>query len=80
MPEIAQFYGIVLKMYFKEPKQIYAIYGDYLGVFSLNTSEMTNGNLPNRAQQLVKEWFKIHQNELIEMWDKQQVHSLPPLK
>lgn len=84
MPEISRFYGIVLKMYFKpkehEPKHIHAIYGDCLGVFSLDTFEMTDGDLPNKAQQLVKEWIQIHQKELIEMWNKQEVYRLPPLK
>ena len=84
MPEITRFYGIVLKMFTKpkehEPRHIHAIYGEYLGVFNLETLKMTNGDLPNKAQQLVLEWLQIHQKELIEMWETQKICKLPPLK
>ena len=84
MPEITRFYGIVIKMYLKpkehDPKHIHAIYGDYLGVFNIETFEMTNGDLPNRAKRIVQEWIQMYKNELIKMWDTQNIYHLPPLK
>ncbi|EGD50284.1 hypothetical protein TheetDRAFT_2907 [Thermoanaerobacter ethanolicus JW 200] len=39
MPEITRFYGIVIKMYFGDhfPPHFHAIYGEYVGVFDINT-------------------------------------------
>ena len=40
---------------------------------------MTEGDLPKKAQELVKEWMQQNQNELIEMWNSQNLRKLPPL-
>ena len=83
MPEITRFYGIVIKMFFKpkehEPSHIHALYGEYLGEFNIRTMEMLQGDLPTKAQELVREWLAMHQRELQEMWDTQQIKKLPPL-
>lgn len=83
MPEISRFYGIVIKMFFKpkehEPSHIHALYGEYIGVFDLNTLEMTDGDLPVKAQELVREWLAKHQQSLITMWNEQNISKLPPL-
>lgn len=84
MPEISRFYGIVIKMFFKpkehEPSHIHALYGEYLGEFNIRTLEMIEGDLPKKAQELVKEWLSIHQKDLQAMWDAQQIYKLPPLQ
>ena len=83
MPEIARFYGIVIKMFFKpkehEPSHIHALYGEYMGEFNIKTMEMIQGDLPKKAQELVTEWLSCHQDALQEMWDKQEIKKLPPL-
>ena len=83
MPEVARFYGIVVKMFFKpkehDPSHIHAIYGEYVGVFDLTSSEMTDGDLPLTAQRLVKDWLALHKDELEEMWRTQRIVRLPPL-
>ena len=83
MPEVARFYGIVVKMFFKpkehEPSHIHAIYGEYIGIFDLESQEMTDGDLPVTAQRLVKEWLSQHKEELKDMWQTQQIAKLPPL-
>ena len=83
MPEISRFYGIIIKMFFKpkehEPSHIHALYGEYMGVFDLNTLAMTEGDLPKKEQELVKEWLATHQNELLKMWEEQNIRKLPPL-
>lgn len=83
MPEIARFYGIVIKMFFKpkehEPSHIHALYGEYLGEFNIRTMEMIQGDLPTKAQELVREWLSAHQAELQTMWDRQEITKLPPL-
>ena len=42
--------------------------------------EMERGDLPKKALELVREWLSDHQDELQEMWDKQQIRKLPPLE
>lgn len=83
MPEITRFYGIIIKMFFKpkehEPSHIHAIYGEYVGEINIKTMEMIEGDLPKKALELVREWLEIHQDELQEMWEKQNIRKLPPL-
>lgn len=83
MPEIARFYGIVIKMFFKpkehEPSHIHALYGEHIGIFNIETLKMTEGDLPTRAQELVTEWLKQNQKELLKMWETQTISKLPPL-
>lgn len=84
MPEIARFYGIVIKMFFKpkehEPSHIHALYGEYMGEFNILTMEMIRGDLPKKAQELVREWLRTYQSDLQEMWDEQIIKKLPPLE
>lgn len=84
MPEISRFYGIVIKMFFKpkehEPSHIHALYGEYVGVFDLKTFEMTDGDLPLKAQNLVQEWMQLNKEALQKMWDDQKIIKLPPLE
>ena len=41
---------------------------------------MTDGDLPLKAQNLVKEWLCINESELQKMWDTQKIVKLPPLE
>ena len=83
MPEICRFYGIVIKMFFKpkehEPSHLHALYGDHVGIFDLQTMEMTEGDLPKKARELVTEWMRSNQDRLLEMWRTQRLEKLPPL-
>ena len=83
MPEICRFYGIVIKMFFKpkehEPSHLHALYGEHVGIFDLRTMEMMEGDLPQKAQDLVREWMKKNQEKLLKMWDTQKLGKLPPL-
>jgi hypothetical protein len=82
MPVIARFYGILIKMYFKEhgSPHFHALYAEYNGVFDIESLEMIEGDLPNRAQKLVKEWGAMYHDDLIEMWKAQVFKKLPGLE
>jgi len=82
MPEITRFYGIIIKLFFGDhpPAHFHAVYGEYVGLFNINTLEMIEGDLPNRAKKLVVEWANMNKNELKQMWDSQEFHKLPPLE
>jgi hypothetical protein len=83
MPEISRFYGIVVKMFFKpkehEPGHIHALYGEYIGIFDLESMKMVDGDMPLKAQKLVEEWMHLYQEDLIKMWNEQNMGQLPPL-
>lgn len=83
MPEISRFYGIIIKMFFKpkehEPSHLHALYGEHVGIFDLQSLKMIEGDLPKKAQELVIEWMQHHQTALLEMWETQNLHKLPPL-
>nr|VFK39380.1 MAG: protein of unknown function (DUF4160) [Candidatus Kentron sp. TC] len=81
MPEIARFYGIIIKLFFGDhpPPHFHAVYGECIGLFNIETLEMIEGDLPKRAKKLVIEWAQLHKNELEDMWNKQEFHKLPPL-
>lgn len=84
MPEISRFYGIVIKMYFKQsehnPPHFHAISGDCLGAFDIRTGEMIEGDLPKRAVKMVQEWAEQHRKELLQIWKTQKFIELPPLE
>ena len=70
-------------MFFKpkehDPVHIHALYNEYVGVFDVHTNEMIEGDMPLRAQQMVKEWIAVNQKALLDMWHTQQIVKLPPL-
>jgi hypothetical protein len=84
MPVIARFYGIVIKMYFSQSEHgiphFHAIYGEYNAVFDIQTLEMLEGDLPVRAQRLVREWGAQYQQELLRMWNSNEFKRLPGLE
>ncbi len=82
MPVIARFYGILIKMYFREHgiPHFHAIYAEFNGVFDVKTLEMIEGDLPPRAQRLVHDWAESYQDELQRMWESQDYKKLPGLE
>ena len=71
-------------MFFKpkehEPAHIHAIYNEYVGIFDIHTFQMTDGDLPVKAQNLVREWLETNYEKLLEMWNTQNITKLEPLK
>jgi hypothetical protein len=82
MPEVARFYGIVIKVFFGDhpPPHFHAIYGEYNALVSIESLEIIEGDLPTRAQKLVLEWATLYQQDLLQMWNTQEFRTLPPLK
>ena len=84
MPVISRFYGIVIKMYFRQaehnPPHIHVIYGECLAETDINTGEMLVGDLPKRALKMVEEWTAANRSALLEIWETQKFAELPPLE
>ena len=76
MPLISHFYGILIRMFFKDQEQhhlphFHAIYGEYSGSFSLD-GEIITGNIPKKQLKLITAWATIHQEELEALWKSVQ--------
>ena len=57
MPEITRFYGIVVKIFFRDehnPPHIHAVYGEHNDLFRIEDMEMIEGDLPIRARKMVE--------------------------
>lgn len=82
MPVIARFYGIVVKMYFREHgvPHFHALYGEHNGVFEIATLDMLEGDLPGRAERITREWATRYQVDLTRMWDRREYKQLPGLE
>ena len=82
MPVIARFYGILIKMYFREHglPHFHALYGEYNGVIEIESLEMIEGDLPSRAQKMVKEQALMYQKDLLELWKTQKFKRFPGLE
>ena len=86
MPEISRFYGIRITIYFDDhqPSHFHAEYGEYEAVFSIHDGDMINGKLPNTAKKLVKRWYDLQKDKILETWEHIQndevFQKVPPLK
>lgn len=84
IPVLSRFYGIIIRMYFQQsehnPPHIHAIYGEHVASIDIQTNEVLEGYLPQKAMELVKEWMVIHKNELMKMWETQEFKQLEPLE
>ena len=79
MSEISRFFGIIITIYFNDHgvPHFHAKYGEYRGVFGIETLELLEGFLPARVTSLVLEWAFQHRLELKEDWDLAKNCSLP---
>ena len=72
MPEICRFYGIVVRIFWREhgPPHFHAEYAEYEALIGIETPEVLHGALPARAHGLIMEWAAAHRQELRENWER----------
>jgi len=83
MPQISIFLGIIIKMYYREhnPPHFHAVYAEHSAIIDIQKLELWGGYLPPRVLGLVIEWAAIHQNELMDNWEKAiKQETLLPIK
>lgn len=84
MPVISRFNGITIKMYLRQkehnPPHIHAIYGEYVGLFSLIDGEMFEGDIPSNGQKKVEDFIEYYREKLLKMWETQNFEVLPPIE
>ena len=49
-------------------------------MFDLDTLDMIEGDLPQKALAMVQEWGKGHRAELLEIWNTQKFREIAPLE
>jgi len=74
MPTISMFYGIIIKMFFRDNEKhklphIHAEYQGHVGVYSIPEGELLAGSLPMNKQKLVIAWIEIRKEELMADWN-----------
>jgi hypothetical protein len=82
MPELSRFFGIIIRMYMEvgEPHHtphFHAYYQDDVAIFSLDPIELMAGSLPRRQRRLVEAWAELHQEELLNDWERLQSGQAP---
>jgi hypothetical protein len=57
MPEVSRFFGIVVRMYFRDhdPAHFHAEYGEFEALIEIDTLAILRGELPRRAVALAEE-------------------------
>ena len=74
MPTISMFYGILIKMFFKDIEKhkiphIHAEYQGQVGVYSIVDGQLLAGLLPPNKNKLVVAWIEIHKEDLQADWE-----------
>ena len=82
MPEVSRFYGIVIKVYFRDhpPPHLHAVYAEHQALYDIETLEVIEGDLPRTAAKLVVEWATLNQKALRQIWETQDFLAIPPLE
>ena len=86
MPEISRYFGVIIRMYFDDhpPPHFHAVYGKNEIQVAINPITILRGRLPRRAESMVIEWAALHQQELMDNWNRlsndQSPQKIKPLK
>lgn len=59
-------------MYFDDhpPPHFHAKYGDHEAQIAIETGDILNGALPQRALALAAEWVELRRDELMQDWER----------
>jgi hypothetical protein len=85
MPEICRFFGIVIRMFYREHgvPHFHARYGSRKVSIDIDTLAVRSGSLPPRALGMVLEWAALHRSELLADWkllrQSRTPRPIPPL-
>jgi hypothetical protein len=78
MPTIAEFYGIMIMMFYRgehNPPHFHAYYGEQEVVIEIATLRVMEGKMKPRTLSYVMEWAARHQAELTENWNRARRHE-----
>jgi len=74
MPTISMFYGILIRMFFRDIEKhhiphIHAEYQGEVAVYAISDGTLLAGTIPVKKQKLVVAWIEIHQEDLLVDWE-----------
>ena len=85
MPVISVFFGIVIRMFYREHGvgHFHAEYQGQQATFTLDGDLLASGMRSRTALRLIKEWATAHRTELEANWDRVKagapLERIPPL-
>ncbi len=73
MPTISMFYGILIKMFFRDAEKhhaphIHAEFQEDVAVYSIPDGDLLCGTLPPSKHKIVIAWIEIHKDDLLADW------------
>lgn len=74
MPILATFFGIIVRMWHDDhpPPHIHVEYQGFEALVNIQTGDVAQGRLPNKAAMLVRDWCAVHREELLANWERAQ--------
>jgi hypothetical protein len=75
MPTISQFFGIQIRMYYKDTgphnhPHFHAAYQHDVASVAVDDGTILSGSLPRRQRNIVLKWLDIHRKELLSNWQR----------
>lgn len=82
MPELARFFGIIIRMYAEaggphHRPHFLAYYQEEVAIYSIDSIDLIAGSLSRPQQRLVEAWAEIHRKELMASWERLQQGRAP---
>jgi hypothetical protein len=82
LPEVARFFGVVIRMYAEaggvhHRPHIHAYYQGDEAVYTIDNVERLAGSLPRQHERLVLAWAQLHRVRLAENWRRLQEGRAP---
>ena len=72
MPEIARFYGIIIRLFYETGRHqlphFHAVFGDHVASYTIEPPALLAGTMPRRQHHLILAWAELHMEELNENW------------
>lgn len=82
MPELARFFGIIVRMYAEaggphHRPHFHAYYQEEVAIYTIDPIDLIAGSFPRPQQRLVEAWAEIHREELMANWERLQQGRAP---
>ena len=82
MPELARFFGIIIRMYAEaggshHHPHFHAYYQEEVAIYTIDSIDLIAGSLPRPQQRFVEAWAEIHREELMANWERLQQGRSP---
>ena len=73
MPTLSMFYGIIIRMFFKDHNvpHFHASYQGHNASFDFD-GELLEGEMPVKQRKMIEVWAILHKDELIANWELAQ--------